>query len=242
MRNGEVDIDRADEAKARARAYQLLALGFSPPSVKLDELSAPIAEILRDANPSLLWFALEDRIKALEASIEAQFSDTAFVRAEYHRLFVGPYSLVVPPYESMYRATAPIVMGESTLDVMKQYEQAGFLLSPSYKDLPDHIAAELEFMALLCEEEEAAWQSDDLSQAVKLSSRQETFLRDHLVQWIPDIASKLLASTTSPFYRALASLARDYVSLDLDFVRALGGFLEAKTSGIPTQERTSDGD
>lgn len=133
-------------------------------------------------------------------------------------------------------------MGPSTLEVLRMYKEVGFLLSPSYKDLPDHIAVEFEFMALLCEEEGAGWERSDLSQAAKFLSHEEIFLKTQLVRWIPNIASKILASTSSPFYRSLVSLARDYVSLDLDFVRALGGFLKAKTSGVPTQEGESDGD
>ena len=132
-------------------------------------------------------------------------------------------------------------MGESTLDVTRHYEEAGFHLSPSFRDLPDHVAAELEFMALLCEEEGEAWHKDDLFQAAKLISREETFLKDHLVRWIPNFTSKILSSTDFPFYRALASLLRDYVLLDLDCVRGLRRVLKAEEFALRVKEETRDG-
>ena len=224
-------------AELRASLYSTLVLGFSAPNEGiLEELSDGLHEVLNQEDSLPAIPALIDGIKNLEASINS--SDKTSLMEEYHRLFVGPYSLLVPPYESIYREIPRTVMGESTLEVIKRYQEAGFLLSPSFKDLPDHIAAELEFMALLCERERRAWRRRDLSQAAKLLSLEETFLRDHLLRWIPNFTSKILASTEFPFYRALASLVKDYVLLDLDCVCALRRLLDAEGSATPMKGET----
>lgn len=228
-------------AEVRASLYSALASGFNAPDDQtLEEVSENISALFKEAKSLFAWPVLQDRIKSLRASIEK--SDRSSLKTEYHRLFGGPYRLLAPPYASLYLESEPTVMGPSTLKVLAMYEEAGFLLSPSYKDLPDHIAAELEFMALLCEEEGEAWQRDDLFEAAKLISREESFLRGHLVRWIPNFTSKLLASTESPFYRALASLVQNYVLLDLDCVHALRRLLAAEGSATSMKEGARDGD
>lgn len=219
---------RLSDAESRASLYSILALGFSAPDeATLEELSDLLPEFLGEARP-FLWPALKQEVKALEACLKT--SDIPSLRAEYDRLFTGPDKLLIPPYASVYLEPEPVIMGPSTLEVLRIYEEAGFLLSPSFKDLPDHIAAELEFIALLCEEEKEAWRRGDLSEAARLLGLEEAFLREHLIRWIPDFASKVLAVSKSPFYRELASLAKDYVSFDLDSVRALRRLLDAAGS------------
>jgi TorA maturation chaperone TorD len=226
--------------EVRASVYCALAVGFSAPSKRnLQKLSSQLLEVMQQRRSLNVWPSLDGRIKALQASING--FERLSLRAEYHRLFVGPYKLPAPPYASVYLESEPTVMGPSTLKVLRMYEEAGFLLSPSFKDLPDHIAAELEFMALLCEEEGAAWQGDDLCEAASLLSREDAFLAQHLVRWIPDFASKIISTTESPFYRGLASLLQDYVLFDLDCVRALRRLLEARETTPLMKEGAMDG-
>jgi len=232
---------RFSHAEFRGSLYYILALGFSAPNARnLKQTSGQILEVLQKAESLPDWTALADRLKSLELCVNA--SDRSSLKAEYHRLFVGPYKLLAPPYASVYLEPESTIMGPSTLQVLRMYEEAGFVLSSSYKDLPDHIAAELEFMALLCEEEGAAWQRNDFSLASKLLIREETFLRQHLVRWIPNFTSKLLVWTDCQFYRALASLAQDYVLMDLDCVRALRRLLDAEGSATSMKEGARDGD
>ena len=237
MRDGQ--NEPSSIAEVRALLYSALAVGFSAPDEgTLEEVSENISALFQEAKSLFAWRALEDWINSLRASIKE--SDRTSLKAEYHRLFGGPYKLLAPPYASLYLESEPSIMGPSTLEVLTTYEEAGFLLSPSYKDLPDHIAAELEFMALLCEEEGRAWRKGDLFQGGKLLVREETFLADHLARWIPHFTSRILASTRYLFYRALASLLNDYVLLDLDSVRALHRCLEAE--GLVTLMKEGAGD
>lgn len=227
-------------AEVRASLYSALASGFSAPDEgTLKEISGRLSEVLREASSLFVMPVLEDTIKNFDASINA--SDRTSLKAEYHRLFVGPYKLPAPPYASVYLESEPTIMGTSTLEVLRMYEEAGFLLSPSFKDLPDHVAVELEFMALLCEEERRAWRRGGLCEAAKLISLEESFLRGHLVRWIPNFTSKILASTEFLFYWALASLVKDYVLLDLDCVRALRRLLEARETTPLMKEGAIDG-
>jgi TorA maturation chaperone TorD len=143
---------------------------------------------------------------------------------EYHRLFVGPGELPAPPYESVYREGWR-VMGETTLDVQSAYEEAGYALDSSFKELPDHVAAELVFMALLAEEEAKAWETGDASAAVSWLERQRAFLDDHLTRWLPAFCDRLLASTEVSFYRKLAGELQEFVALDAERLKSMAGLL-----------------
>jgi len=233
--------EASSTAEVRASLYCALALGFSAPDERtLEEISENISAIFQEAESFFAWPALQDRIKSLQASIRE--SDRTSLKAEHHRLFGGPYKLLAPPYASLYLESEPTVMGTSSLEALRIYKEAGFLLSPSYNDLPDHIATELEFMALLCEEEGRAWQKGDLFQGAKLLAREETFLADHLARWIPKFSATILSSTESRFYRALASLAQDYVLLDLDCVRAWHALLTVDRSMTSERQVTRNAD
>lgn len=195
-------MNRAEQARARASSYELLALGFGPPSAEL-------AEALSEAG----------------ARFSLPAPDLTVLIPEYHRLFVGPGCLPVPPYGSVYRE-GRTVMGETTLDVKRRYEEAGYAFNPSFTELPDHVTAELAFMALLAEEEARAWEAQDAAAASGWLARERTFLNDHLTRWLPAFCERLLASTDAPFYRRLAVALREFIALDAERVKALTGFLE----------------
>ena len=225
-------------AGLRGSVYEGLALAFRPPSKDFyRSLSCRLLSPLSELNNLFAWPGLEQSAVLGKLTQKKNYVLASKIRRslklEYERLFVGPYKLPAPPYASLYLESEPTVMGRSTLGVLTVYEEAGFVLSPSFKDLPDHIAAELEFMALLCEEERRSWKKGDPSGAGRFLSLEERFLSGHLVQWIPRFATRVLASTEVPFYRALAFLTRDYVVLDLNSVHAVCRLLNAEPSPTP---------
>ena len=195
-------MNREEEARVRAASYELLALGLSPPSA---ELAGAVSDP--------------------ETTIKLPTPDPESLIPEYHRLFVGPGSLPAPPYESVYREGGT-VMGQTTLDVQRQYEEAGYTLDPSFNELPDHVTAELAFLALLTEEEAKAWEAGDACAALSWLEREKAFLNDHLTRWLPDFCGRLLASTDAPFYRRLAVALQEFVTLDAERIEALTGLLE----------------
>ena len=64
-------------------------------------------------------------------------------------------SVDAPPYASVYLQDNAQVMGEEAFAVKDFYEASGYGLGERPEVLPDHIAVELEFMALLARDEKA---------------------------------------------------------------------------------------
>jgi TorA maturation chaperone TorD len=210
-----------DSAVFRSSIYRVLALAFSTPKGE-DQAKKLYAAIL-EAKESLG----QNESIASKSPVPEQpsFSDLA---KEHLRLFVGPGHVKCPPYESVVRKDRPkfergLVMGPSTADVRKRYAAAGLAVSKSYTDLPDHIAAELEFMHFLCAEESNYRHQGNQEEVDKHQNMELDFLRDHLEPWVSDFTDCVLASTNSPFYKEAATLLKEFTKNEFEY------FSEGKT-------------
>jgi TorA maturation chaperone TorD len=127
---------------------------------------------------------------------------------EYNRLFVGPGHVPCPPYESVYRKDRPLmerglVMGPSVADVKAMYLKGGLEISKNFRDLPDHMSVELEFMAYLCSTE---------SSSEKLVDLEREFFNKHIRVWYRDFLNCIIANTKSPFYLKLAHELEEFLN------------------------------
>lgn len=199
-----------EKLAARAEVYRLLSQAYYTPDDSLvdKDFGHPSKEMLRA-------LSLEACARDLE-NIELSFASgqsTSDLAVEYTRLFRGPVKAAVYPYESMYIDGE--VMGKSTLDVVRRYGEAGVGVSEEFKDLPDHISTELEFMRYLCLHELAALQKKDDTEAARFRLMGQSFLTNHPGRWIPQFSSLLLQHATLPFYLGIARITREFISREV---------------------------
>jgi TorA maturation chaperone TorD len=105
-------------------------------------------------------------------------------------------------------------MQDSTMAVLELYEEGGFEMDESFRELPDHIAAELEFLYLLIFQENQARRTGEpeaLSATIGLRRR---FLDQHLGRWVGPFTAAVRAGADSAFYRELAELTDRFVKLE----------------------------
>jgi TorA maturation chaperone TorD len=95
---------------------------------------------------------------------------------DYAALFVGPFETIAPPLGSVHLEEQPVLMGESTRNLLDIYRQAGLDMAENFNGPADHIIAELEFLAYLI----SARLSADPETAQTLHELQQRFLREHL--------------------------------------------------------------
>lgn len=206
-------------AEARSQCYALLSASFSVPT-------ADLVSIWRDAENVASLFREKDLIpfecpgfKEIESFIQHWKGEVLpELLQTYVQLFFASPHFVAPPYESVYMEGG-FVMGEAAAAVARVYSREGVGLSPAFKDLPDHIAAELEFMALLAQREAACWEKR-VREVVEQITREETFLRKHLCVWLPHF-SKRLEKSGEPFYSPLARITDSFAQVDLLRLSAL---------------------
>ncbi len=176
-----------------ANSYKLLSLLYDSPSDTMEEMLFLLKETLRDLKPDLISTVseMEDYLVGTQ--------DFEFLQIEYAKLFVGPFDLLAPPYGSIYLDGQRRLMGESTIKVLEAYRDAGLTLSNEFKQPPDHIITELEFMYYLIakylETEDNQW----------LTMKDE-FHDRYLKPWVRDFADRIANNSHSPFYKGLSKL------------------------------------
>jgi len=129
----------------------------------------------------------------------------------YTALFIGP-GKHIPPYASVHMSESnDDLWGEATVWAKQFIEAAGFDYATDFHDLPDHLAVELELMRNLWAREAEAIENGDSAAATAAGNLRATFVRDHLVRWLPPFCDKVAAGSQHPFYAEVAKLAKALV-------------------------------
>ncbi|MBT8333769.1 MAG: molecular chaperone TorD family protein [Deltaproteobacteria bacterium] len=186
------------DATTRGNCFKLLAACFYEPDRDLfiEEQVCPNLQSLLNG-----WAAGASKAaNNMNLGLKAANQDNLSV--DHASLFVGPFELIAPPYGSVYLEKQRQVMGDSTMEVLQHYQQAG--LSVDVKDAPDHIAIELEFMHFLCMKEAESSASGKEQEAEKFRELQRDFYLNAL-QWVPQFCSVIRKGSTSSFYKELAN-------------------------------------
>jgi TorA maturation chaperone TorD len=140
------------------------------------------------------------------------------LKVDFARLFVGPYKLLAAPYGSVYLDSGRTMMGDSTLDVKNRYREAGLNTATNFKEAPDHITAELEFMYYLIFKEIEAFSNSDIETAIGCIQKQRSFLEDHLMRWVPQFAGNIREHAETAFYQNLAKATETVLKESCTFV------------------------
>ncbi|WP_461394972.1 TorD/DmsD family molecular chaperone [Deferrisoma sp.] len=200
--------DLIETEAPRAESYRLLSALFCLPDLALfteERVAARLAEALGPVAPGAA-------AKARRLGEVLEGAEETALRVDYARLFVGPGELLAPPYGSVYLEEGRVVMGPSTQDVIRRYEDEGIAVDPEFQELPDHISAELEFLYVLAFRcRDAAARADEA--AVRAYRRKQgEFLRDHLLRWGPEFAGRVEERAGQGFYRELARCLRAFLA------------------------------
>ena len=196
------------QSKIKESCFRLLSACFYEPQKNLfieENLFANLTEGLTQVCPDAAVYS-GDMEKSIQNYTEEE------LRVEYAKLFVGPFELLAAPYGSVYLDDGGRVMGDSTMEVIDAYEKEGLSRSDNFKDLPDHIAVEMEFMSYLIYKEREALDRSDSDAAKEYAEKQDDFLNNFIRQWVPEFCTKIKASTDNRFYSALAECVSVFIA------------------------------
>lgn len=205
---------RIPESRQRAEAYWFLATLFAaPPGVEQLAQFTALAEQAEgeDTGPA----------GEILASLRANADLPALAQrlaVEHTRLFGGirEHYGPPPPYEGLWRDGQ--MMGEATVAVVTAYLEVGFRPDERWSP-PDHLVAELQFMAALCHAEDEAWGSGRPDQAQWGRQRQSAFLENHLMVWLPGYCQTLEAEAAERLYQTLARVTAEVLAHDARALR-----------------------
>jgi TorA maturation chaperone TorD len=204
-----------DREATRSNAYIGLAECYKLPENELSLSLKELAHVFKTLDPDSPYQSI---LKCIENQMQL---DAQALQVDYARLFVGPYSLLAPPYGSVYLEGKRKIMESSTMDIKRRYGEAGLKMSDSFKEIPDHIRAELEFMHFLVFKEMEAMSQGDLTGFTNSLYNQQSFLEKHLRAWISDFADNVAKYAQTPFYQNLAIATEAFVKDDYHTVSTM---------------------
>lgn len=192
---------------ARANVYRRLADAYRLPS---DDLPLVVEEL----GYALDRLGSEARQRA--AGLAKNGLDREILQVDYTRLFIGPFMAPAPPYGSVYLEDQRRLMGNSTVDVRQHYLSLGLDLSADFKETPDHVTAELEFMHVLVSQEMEAIERSDGQLLLDNLRHQRNFLQKHIGAWIPAFTDRMSEHAGTDYYRHLAGVTRMFIAEDME--------------------------
>lgn len=140
---------------------------------------------------------------------------------DFTRMFVGPFKLPVPPWESSYVRKDNLLFQGTTMKVRKKYEKYGFMVSEYNIEADDHIGLELDFIFHLNEFCIQCAESNNLRDVKTLLKEQNQFINEHLLKFIPQFSKLVINKAETQFYSGLAKILHGYLRIDSKVLQEL---------------------
>ncbi len=140
---------------------------------------------------------------------------------DYTRMFIGPYELPAPPWESVYLNEERLLFQEGTLNVRRAYLKYFFLPKDFGHEADDHLGLELDFMFQLTKLAINEIKIGNDAEYRKILEDQKAFLEEHLLKWAPAFSEKVVESAHTDFYRGMALILKGFLLLDLKALHEL---------------------
>ena len=199
-----------DKGTARQDLCRFLAACYYQPGPEFAE--EKVFDSMRDA-ATRIHPDLAEHARRLGEAFSAEGPESLLV--EYTRLFLGPSKAIASPYGSVWLSGENTLMQDSTMAILELYHEGGFEVSDDFRELPDHIAAELEFLYLLIYRENQAHRASEPQSPASVAGLRMRFLNEHLGSWIAPFTAAVKAGARSDYYRELAELTDRFVKLEM---------------------------
>ena len=170
-----------------------------------------------------------DRTAAFLKEIREEKQNPAFLeeaKDEYTRLFIGPVSLVAPPWESVYGQKDAMLFQESTLEVRNTYRQFGLIPEGYPRVADDSLALELHFMAQLAQRGLDAFYAGKYDELAADLSGSADFLKKHLLVWVPKFLERMKGAKSNILYPQMCLVLDEFLRKDAGTVSEILKALE----------------
>ena len=164
-------------------------------------------------------------MKQMQFPTDCANEDLEDVAADYAKTFLAAgeaTGVAAFPYESIYTNKKREIGGRTEQETLALYALHGWEPSKDmFRTMNDHIGLELEFMAVLCEEELLSCQTDNADRAAMSSRDQNEFLRKHL-KWAGAFCMDISKYAQTAFYQAVGKVTNVFLEQEREML-AMGG-------------------
>lgn len=162
---------------------------------------------------------------------------------DFTSAFIGTkvvHGLSAVPYESVYKSEDGLLMQEPRNEVYRIYKKVAIKLKEGVNLPEDHLAFELEFMAVMSERaaslllENASAESPDgkplssedldtqvAQQVLENLQLQRSFLSEHILSWFKEFSDRASSILKTRFYHGVLKITEGYLMMDVDTLDGL---------------------
>lgn len=143
---------------------------------------------------------------------------------DYTRMFIGPFDIPAPPWESVYVRKDQLLFQENTMQVRRLYENFGYEIKDKNIEAEDHIGLELDFMFHLNQLSIGVIEENDFktsSNLIYLLGEQQRFLTTHLLAFVTEFSQDIVEHANTRFFSGMAKLLKGYLELDSHLLQQL---------------------
>lgn len=162
-----------------------------------------------------------------KAIADLKNEDLEDVAADYAKTFLAAgeaTGVAAFPYESIYTNKKHEIGGRTEQETLALYALHGWEPGKNmFRTMNDHIGLELEFMAVLCEEELLACQTDNADRVAMSNRDQNEFLCNHL-KWAGAFCMDIGKYAKTEFYQAVGKVTSAFLEQEKEML-AMGGAL-----------------
>lgn len=207
----------------RSEFYLTLARSFLPPQTE-EHYTAMVdylADDLADMDHSLAY-GIETQLDALRSAM-SRLSNHEELLVEYSRMFLQP------PHEAALNVCYPLdgaMMGGTVSEIEMFYRNYGVERGDHFKDLPDHVSVQLEFVSYLYRRAAEGLENGKLDTEAELAAGH--FLYEFVSRWVPHFEAgiekageqlELKANPYLPLVRILTAATKRDAAVNPDWVK-----------------------
>jgi TorA maturation chaperone TorD len=196
-------------ASAKEDLFRFLSACYYEPAPEFAEekLFDSISLAATRVHPDLV-----EPARRLGQAFAAQDLQTLLV--DYTRLFLGPIEALANPYGASWLSPPVATDDNPPPAVLDFYSAGGFEIDADFRELPDHVAVELEFLYLLTFNSNRAQADGKAEEAAAIDLLRSRFLGEHLGLWVGPFAAAVKQGAETAFYRELAELTERFLQVE----------------------------
>lgn len=226
----------AARAEARGAVYAALSVMLAGDAADLDT----VREKLLPSLPPDGAGSGSVRHAARQLSETLADGSTADLLRQRRALLPPVESRDLPAYESAYCGSDLFRQAQQMADIAGFYRAHGLAVGASRRERPDHVAVELEFMALLAAKEADALRHLGPEQVEMCRHAQALFVGEHLGRWAPLFAGRLGQRAGTGPIQPVAALLGAWIAAEVAELDVPAGPRTALSESLPGIDGAGD--